>query len=443
MLTKTTIANPACPACGGLQCLCRPRFFAGQLLTEDDLNRLERYVVEKNRLHNRHLVGWGVACGLEVLCHQCKGFVTVRSGYALSPCGDDIVVCEDTAVNVCDLIKRCTEYMEMDCDPAWPRPDPLCGDEDADWILYICYDEKPSRGITALRGGSGGACCSRCSGGGSSQCGCGCHAKTTNGGSKCATRSPTRSPAQQCEPTLTCEGYTFQLRRVPTERRVSNGPFVQFVACFNEARISLQKELINFAHQGKPQEFQSAVLEFLGRHTIHNCSIFEQLTELTRRLTPPGGVSDSEIKKFVFALFKECICTLLLPPCPEPAADNCVPLATLTINCKDGCRITNICNLENRRFLVTFPTLGYWLGDFLPLSGLSELLANFCCGQTRQQQLGVAFVQPTGADLFAGMFANAEGATTITPKSLLKQLGTILKKLLVKLASSNPTGGGG
>ena len=30
---------PVCPACGGLECLCRPRFFAGQLLTEDDLNR--------------------------------------------------------------------------------------------------------------------------------------------------------------------------------------------------------------------------------------------------------------------------------------------------------------------------------------------------------------------------------------------------------------------
>src|SRR3954471_15217075 len=96
-----------CPACGGMQCLCRPRFFAGQLLTEEDLNRLERYIVEKNKLHNRYLHGWGVVCGLEVSCHPCQGFVTVTSGYALSPCGDDIVVCRDEAVNVCDLIKQC------------------------------------------------------------------------------------------------------------------------------------------------------------------------------------------------------------------------------------------------------------------------------------------------------------------------------------------------
>ena len=31
---------PPCPVCGGLQCLCRPRFFPGQLLSDDDLNRL-------------------------------------------------------------------------------------------------------------------------------------------------------------------------------------------------------------------------------------------------------------------------------------------------------------------------------------------------------------------------------------------------------------------
>jgi len=30
--------------------------------------------------------------------------VVVRTGYALSPCGDDIVVCRDQAVNICELI---------------------------------------------------------------------------------------------------------------------------------------------------------------------------------------------------------------------------------------------------------------------------------------------------------------------------------------------------
>src|SRR5258708_19547989 len=81
--------QPVCPACGGLECLCRPRFFAGQLLTEEDLNRLDHYIVEKNKLHNRYLHGWGVVCGLEVFCHPCEGQVTVKARYALIPSRDD------------------------------------------------------------------------------------------------------------------------------------------------------------------------------------------------------------------------------------------------------------------------------------------------------------------------------------------------------------------
>ena len=70
--TASSRQQVSCPACGGLQCLCRPRFFAGQLLTEEDLNRLDHYIVEKNKLHNRYLHGWGVVCGLEVVCHPCQ-----------------------------------------------------------------------------------------------------------------------------------------------------------------------------------------------------------------------------------------------------------------------------------------------------------------------------------------------------------------------------------
>jgi len=51
--------HAALPACGGLKCLCRTRFFPGQLLTDDDLNRLEQYVIDKTRLHNRYLHGLG------------------------------------------------------------------------------------------------------------------------------------------------------------------------------------------------------------------------------------------------------------------------------------------------------------------------------------------------------------------------------------------------
>src|SRR5678816_3122202 len=118
--------RPVCPACGGLECLCRPRFFAGQLLTDEDLNRLDHYIVAKNRMHNRYLFGTGVVCGLEVVCSLCdpagNGTVVVRPGYALSPCGNDIVVCHDEQVNICDLINRCRPRVPDEClDPRNPN----------------------------------------------------------------------------------------------------------------------------------------------------------------------------------------------------------------------------------------------------------------------------------------------------------------------------------
>ena len=234
-LATTTTRTPKvtrCPVCGGLECLCRPRFFAGQLLTEDDLNRLERYIIDKNKLHNRYLHGWGVVCGLEVMCNPCKGFVTVKSGYALGPCGDDIVVCRDADVNVCELIQQCRQH-QWDCDPAWPRPDPICGDQDEPWILYVCYDEKPSRGITPLHGGSGAACCPKCSCGGSSSCGCGGTSMSgqdrngmTTSEQQAYRRTSLKTPPQ-CEPTVQCEGYKFQLRKAsPTATKGDLGEFV-------------------------------------------------------------------------------------------------------------------------------------------------------------------------------------------------------------------------
>ena len=159
--SKQCIPNP-CPSCGGLECLCRPRFFAGQLLTEDDLNRLEGYMLDKNKLHNRYLFGWGVVCGLEVICSPCAGQVTVTSGYALSPCGEDVIVCCDDTVNVCDLIKQCQIQRQPNCDPPAARNTGREGELTEQWVLAIRYQEKPSKGMMPLK--NSGSSCSRCGG---------------------------------------------------------------------------------------------------------------------------------------------------------------------------------------------------------------------------------------------------------------------------------------
>jgi len=81
--------------CCELECLVQPRFFCGQLLSDQDLTAMLDWVKGKNALI-RYRHGWGVVCGLEVLC-ECDratgAVVGVSPGYAIDCCGNDIIVC--------------------------------------------------------------------------------------------------------------------------------------------------------------------------------------------------------------------------------------------------------------------------------------------------------------------------------------------------------------
>jgi hypothetical protein len=389
------------------------------LLTEEDLNRLERYIVEKNKLHNRYLHGWGVVCGLEVSCHPCEGFVTVKTGYALSPCGDDIAVCRDEAVDVCELLRRCREdtYRHWECDPAWPRPEPDC-DQDQPWVLYICYDEKPSRGITALRGSSGPACCSRCSCGGSSACGCGCHEKSDYPMKSSYAPRQTRA-LPQCEPTITCEGYTFQLCKAPQPARGQNmgnqdlGKMIgRITECLKE--LAEWRQAVTALPAASPPSQLNALREnlllLLERHGISNCDLY--------RSTLQPWVALPAIDPLLREVLQECVCLALLPPCPEPVEDNCVALATITVNCKEGCRIVRVCNWGHRRIVPTVPSFEYWFEPFLRKSKLADDLAAFCCEKPAQQ----APEGPANIDNFR--------IPAPTPAFVFKQLQDLFKDFL-------------
>lgn len=430
--------RPVCPACGGLECLCRPRFFAGQLLTDEDLNRLDHYIVAKNRLHNRHLFGSGVVCGLEVVCSTCDpasdGTVVVKPGYALSPCGNDIVVCAQESVNVCDLIDACRPRNDECYQPARREPDrpgvavgaaagvrgaAAVGAADQgteDWVLAICYAERPSRGVTALRGASCG--CGTKSG----SCGCGGHLGTASakygstssgeascgcgggGGSKTAsTRRAAKSGPRppQCEPTLTCESYTFAVYKVPpanADRKQDFGALIdRFVCCI----VPLFEQLPQLpANNPTPKDFQDwltsfiqAVRDFLISEGLYDCDVVARIGAV---VVPEPGEQLQQymnawtaafiaVVEVIAAVFQKCLCAALLPPCPPPEMNDCVPIATLTMG-RGKCRVKHICNISHRRFLVTWPSVQYWL-SWLPLFStwipqgdtLRKLIEGFCC----------------------------------------------------------------
>ena len=477
---------PACPRCGGLQCLCRPRFFAGQLLTDDTLNQLSRYIVEKNKLHNRHLQGWGVACGLEVSCDPCNPQqVTVSTGYALAPCGDDIVVCNDQAVNICELIDACTPQRQPRCDPPYERAPQDCRGDNNRWVLAICYHERPSRGVTALLGAGDSSCKSPCRCGGSSGClscggsGCGGGAACGCGGqgapANCSTAGtaqtnynsqPRKTRQLNCEPTQVCEGYRFVAYPAPKDTGLTPFPGLDFAggsAGFlnrlmawlftNRARfgplierllccMASAQDLLQAWGKGQkiagPQALQAyvqyaqAMVDFTNEFTVHNCAfvakaarLYDSAIEFANRAGDGAQLTDAELAHVrsqmdqldvtLMDIVSECLCSALLPPCPAPAQDNCVPLAVVTLR-GNSCQVVDICNWQERKLLITWPSVSYWL-SWLPWHCLRDAIARFCCGTGRnsvvQQMLGLVLgVSVLGAacgKTQAGQAGNAAG----------------------------------
>lgn len=381
-----------CPDCGALECLCRPRFFAGQLLTEQDLNLLDQYIKKKHRLHNRNLHGWGVVNGLLVLCDPC-GQVKVTPGYALSPCGDDIVVCEESAVDICALIRACVqaERGQTTCRPHQRRPDTNCGDLEEEWILAIRYREWASRGVTPLRADP---CATPV------DAGCGC------GGAQSKPSLTHRGAPAECEPTQVCEGFYFEVYRKPQpeptddDRGLLNpdSDFSRQLQCCvqplldaipdmpqlgdtDDDLLANAQALVNWCCR-----LRANLMDYFSTQRNVRCEIIDALQAIR---CPVLGSDGQFVLDFLNALLdllaiwaeglKNCLCLALLPPAPEPTSDQRVPLASVRIRARN-CHILSICNWSTeRKILVTWPAIGHWLGIFSIGETLHELVDRFCC----------------------------------------------------------------
>ena len=77
---------------------------------------------------------------------------------------------------------------------------------------------------------------------------------------------------------------------------------------------------------------------------------------------------------------KDCFCRLLLPNCTACNDDSPegkgVPLACITI--QDGI-VDKICNLEKRRIVKSFPTVGYWLSLIPVIPLVKAVIQQLCC----------------------------------------------------------------
>jgi hypothetical protein len=417
---------PVCADCGLLECLCRPRFFAGQLLTEQDLNRLDAYVRAKNRLHTLQLHGYGVVNGLEVRCEPCGSGVVVTTGYAISPCGDDIIVCCDTSVDVCALIKKCRPVDDT-CRPFAGTNAKDCAELIEDWVLAIRYTENPARGVAALRmgptcscGASHGACscgqtqatCGRCGkssvncrcGGKKNACGCGKPAASCSCGTT-STVKPRAMPAE-CEPTVLCEGYAFDVCLAPVKKKqdpregnagnaITGALLDRFLCCIQDLGDTLPDlpgPPTTQSFQQNPQAWnlwccqtKQAMIAYFTEGPGSDCTLAEQLSKV---LCPDPNDQNfaNEMSAVITALgiplleaILACFCHALLPPAPCGTTEDRIPLAVVRVRKRD-CKVVSVCNFTPlRKTVITFPTLAYWL-SWIPLgSALSDLIHQLCC----------------------------------------------------------------
>lgn len=443
-----------CPECGGLECLCRPRFFAGQLLTEQDLNRLDEYIVAKNRLHNRYLVGHGVVCGLEVTCSPCANTVGVSAGYAIDPCGSDIIVCSPDTVDICKLIKACTPTTQTNCAPY--KDTTYCQDLEQDWILAIRYQETPSRGITPLTGasqcscGTSGGSCS--CGAVSKACGCGsmmpagscCGQTVASSATPVSTNLPRRGAPPACEPTTTCEAYCYEVFPAPVATPPSDRSVLGIAGLANTvggelfARLSCCIQGIQAAVQASQLPQASNPAQDPQGWATFLCNLRQNLIQLAitqgttdcqliarlQAIVCPSPQLDANtfaseayqaLEAEVLALIEfllGCFCSVALPPCPPPG-DPRVPLASVRVRASD-CAIISVCDWTPlRKHVVTVKTLGYWLG-WIPLAQIIRaFMQEVCCNVfSLRRQFGA--VSPVGAQAVShAQAAPGAGASSV------------------------------
>jgi hypothetical protein len=138
--------------------LKRPSFFAGQLLDAESLQAEVDYFREKLRRHNRELHGFGVVHGLGVrvegTAEAPDGRIHVEPGYALDPCGDEIVLAPGAVIALPHAGKQLFVSLRYWDRPCSPEPSPA-GNQTPARIEEACVvsvtDAVPDRAVAVAR----------------------------------------------------------------------------------------------------------------------------------------------------------------------------------------------------------------------------------------------------------------------------------------------------
>ncbi|HEX6288352.1 MAG TPA: DUF6519 domain-containing protein [Herpetosiphonaceae bacterium] len=73
---------------------------------------------------------------------------------------------------------------------------------------------------------------------------------------------------------------------------------------------------------------------------------------------------------------KDCLCDHFLVKCPQCDEDDIIYLAAISIREE---QVYKVCNFSQRKYVKSFPTMGYWLSMFPFISLFDRLIEQFCC----------------------------------------------------------------
>jgi hypothetical protein len=131
--------------------------------------------------------------------------------------------------------------------------------------------------------------------------------------------------------------------------------------------------------------YKEALKQLLFDMPVYDCTLQQKLSTIACPDPIPGQTTTQYLSRVVSAFsaitneyFRYCLCTIFLPPCPEPADDVRVPLATLTFDTRT-CRVIKVCNWTNRKFATTWPNMQYWLSPLPCVRMLRDRLTEVCC----------------------------------------------------------------
>jgi hypothetical protein len=217
-----------------------------------------------------------------------------------------------------------------------------------------------------------------------------------------------------------CEGFYFKVYLAPKEepRHAARGAMLdRFLECLQEVHDALPNPPAQNASLQDVRRWccdvRDNLLDLFARHPGTQCGLLDEISRLCP--DPPPGTTPSQYLNSVSAelshittqFYLHCFCSSLLPSCPAAVIDPCVPLATVTVRKKD-CKIVRICNLENRKFLVTFPNLAYWLSWSPLVRDLRKRLEKACCEVPEKPQV---HVRPGFSHVTADTFARARNTS--------------------------------